>query len=136
MKPNYKRSWLTKVEIERKPGELYLTRYVIVRWRWFGMYIHKFHQSDYPVPHDHPWPWLSIPLSCGYLEHMVDGTIVHRIRFLPLVRGAREFHWIEILKPTWTFFMYGPRIREWGFMTKDGWVNADEHNEGLGDDSV
>lgn len=135
MESLYKRNYLTKVDIFRRPGELYLTRYVIFRCRWFSLYIHKFHISDYSVPHDHPWWWLAMPLVGGYWEHFPDGTYTWRGPFRPVLRAPREFHWIDIPAGAnvWTFFATGPRIRKWGFMTEKGWVDADEYeSETLG----
>ncbi len=125
----YPRNWLCKVEYHRRPGELYLTRYVGFRCKWFGLYIHKFHVSDYPVPHDHPWVFLTLPLRGGYWEHFPDGTYKWRGVGIPAFRTAREFHWIDIPAGTnvWTFFMHGPKQREWGFMTDKGWINADQY---------
>lgn len=131
MESLYKRNYLTKVDIYRRPGELYLTRYVIFRCQWFSLYIHKFHISDYPVPHDHPFPWLSIPLRGGYWEHFHDGTYKWRAVGVPSFRAPRELHWIDLPadgRSVWTFFATGPRVRRWGFLTENGWVDADEYS--------
>ena len=93
---HYDRNWLTKRDIYRKPGELYLSRYVIFRCKWFGMYVHKFWISDYDVPHDHPFNFISIPLTAGYREHLPDGTSIWRRIFSPKFRTAEEFHWVEL----------------------------------------
>src|SRR5258708_4077467 len=129
MKTLYPRNWLCKVNIYRRLGELYLTRYVIFRCKWFSIYVHKFHLSDYDVAHCHPWWWLSIPLRGGYWEHFVDGTFTWRRVGVPVLRAPREAHWIDIPAGTnvWTLFMTGPVQRQWGFLTKDGWVSADEY---------
>ncbi len=130
---SYKRNWLTKREIYRRPGELYLTRYVIFRCKYFGAYIHKFWMSDYDVPHDHPWNFFSLPLSKGYLEHLPDGTATWRGVFSPKFRTANEFHWVELTKgPAWTFFLHFRVRRRWGFLTDQGWVDHDKYNQELG----
>jgi hypothetical protein len=127
----YPRNWLCKVNIYRRPGELYLTRYVIFRCQWFSLYIHKFHISDYPVPHDHPWWWFAMPIKGGYWENFADGTFKWRGPFRPAIRAPREFHWIDLPsdgRSVWTFFATGPRVRRWGFLTEDrGWVDADDY---------
>lgn len=68
-----------------------------------------------------------MPLKGGYWEHFPDGTYTWRAPFRPVIRGAREFHWIDIPAGTdvWTFFATGPKQREWGFLTEKGWINAD-----------
>lgn len=130
---SYKRNWLTKRDIYRKPGELYLTRYVIFQCRFFGMYIHKFWISDYDVPHDHPWNFISMPFTKGYKEHLPDGTYVWRSPFNFKFRTAHELHWVELSNgPCWTFFMRFRARRQWGFLTENGWVDHDTYNRKLG----
>lgn len=134
-KNNYERNWLSKIDIYRRPGELYLTRYVLFRTPWISVYFHCFHISDYSVLHDHPASFLSIPLAEGYWEHLPDGTIVDRKPFRPKFRTAEELHWVE-LKPgtggkVWTFFMFFRRRREWGFLTKLGWTRHEDYQSML-----
>ena len=130
---SYKRNWLTKRDIYRKPGELYLTRYVLVHFKLIGIYLHKFWISDYDVPHDHPANFFSIPITTGYEEHLADGTSVWRRPFSIKFRTGEEFHWVELTKgPVWSIFIRFRRRREWGFLTKDGWVHHDIYNESLG----
>lgn len=127
---HYDRNWLTKRDIYRGPGELYLTRYVIFRCKWFGAYIHKFWMSDYAIPHCHPWNFISLPLTTGYREHLPDGTSVWRGAFSPKFRTAGEFHWVELEKgPAWTFFMHFRKRRKWGFLTEDGWIPSDMYDD-------
>lgn len=133
-------------KIFRRPGEDYLDRYYILRiggkkTTFFGLFLHYFHVSDYPVPHDHPWNLLSIPLGGGYLEHMMDGSVIdrgtwrHWIKF----RTAEEFHWVD-LKPStngpdfrseggWSVFFHFRKRKTWGFWTKnEGWVAHNEYD--------
>lgn len=131
---SYRRNFLTVRKIYRKPGQLYLTRYVIFRCKWFGIYVHYFHQSDDPIVHDHPWNFLSIPLTAGYREHLPDGTVVYRKPFHPKIRSAEEFHWIERILgkgDLWTLFLRGRARRNWGFLTKEGWVPHEEYHRKL-----
>jgi hypothetical protein len=129
-----------KREIYRKPGELYLTRYYIFTSKWLSIVVHKFHMSDYPVPHCHPWNFIAMPLRAGYLEHLPDGTVLNRAPWCPKFRTANEFHWIQLDSARgncWTLFIYFRRRRDWGFLTKDGWVPHVEYNRrlGLGDEN-
>lgn len=130
----YNRNYFTKVTIYRGPEELYLTRYVIFRTKLLSLYIHCFHVSDYKVPHDHPANFMSIPIKGpGYFEHLMDGTILNRKNFRPKFRTAEEFHHVQ-LKPggegkTWTFFIFGRRRRDWGFLTRDGWISHEKYLE-------
>jgi hypothetical protein len=67
---------------------------------------------------------------------MIDGTVHVRKPFQPKFRTAEEFHCVEARpdKPgdIWTFFIHGRRRRDWGFLTKDGWVQHEEYNKQLG----
>jgi len=132
---HYDRNWLTKRDIYRGPEELYLSRYVIFRCKWFGIYIHKFWISDYDVLHDHPWNFIAIPLTSGYREHLPDGSYLERRPLRPKFRTAEEFHWVELNRgPAWTLFIHFRKRREWGFLTSTGWVDADEYNRRLFDE--
>jgi hypothetical protein len=131
----YERNWFTKMDIYRRPGELYLTRYVLFRTPLVSAYIHCFHISDYTTPHDHPANFFSFPLTEGYLEHLPDGTTVDRKPFRPKFRTGEEFHWVELRPGTegkvWTFFMFFRRRREWGFLTKVGWMHHEDYQNVL-----
>jgi hypothetical protein len=123
-----------KREIYRRPGELYLTRYYLFRTNWLGVYIHKLHVSDYPVPHDHPWDFISCPLKTGYIEYDEHGKGVLRKPFRPAFRPAKRFHWLEKLdnRPTWSLFIRFKRIRDWGFLTNSDWISEKDYNYTLG----
>ena len=125
---------LKKKEIYRRPDELYLTRYYVMKTKWFAIYIHKFHVSDFNIHHDHPFNFVAIPLIGGYREHFMDGTSVWRGAFSPKFRTAQEFHWVELEKgPAWTLFIRGRKFREWGFLVPEkGWVHYETHNKSLG----
>ena len=115
-----------KREILRGKGQPYLTRYYIFESSFMDIYVHNFHDSDYPVPHDHPWSFISIPLKTGYIEHLADGTSIVRKPLIPKFRHAEVFHWVEKiphLPSPWTLFISFRRKRNWGFLTKDGWVD-------------
>lgn len=133
-KSGYKRNWLTKRDYYRRPGEKYLSRYVIFRCENWGIYIHRFWVSDFNVHHDHPWDFIAMPLTVGYREHFLDGSSVWRSPFsLPKFRKAEDFHWVELEKgPCWTFFIHFKNRREWGFQTKEGWIEHQTYNKMMG----
>lgn len=115
-------------------GELYLTRYYLLESKWLDIYIHQFHISDYPVPHDHPWSFISIPLKTGYIEHFADRTSIIRRPFCPKFRQAEAFHWVEKIEgmpSPWTLFISFRRHRHWGFLTDKGWVHHEKYIESL-----
>ena len=119
--------------IYRRPGELYLTRYYLIDTPWLGVYIHKLYQSDLPVPHDHPWDFITCPLRIGYVEYDEEGRDRLRLPFRILHRKAESFHWLEKLdnRPAWTLFIRFKRRREWGFLVKERgvetWISAKDY---------
>lgn len=116
---------------------------------WLGLvlpsvYLHCFRRDDDDrALHDHPWPWCSILLRNGYIEHTIAAGGIHRRteRQAPSIRiaGPRRAHRIELLPDTanpanafetwpriecWTLFITGPRVRQWGFhCPEQGWVH-------------
>jgi hypothetical protein len=94
----------------------------------FNVFIHQFMQSDRPVLHDHPWWFFSIILKGGYWEHLEDGSRKWRgpgsMRF-----NGGSYHWIEIEEPgkTWTLFIRGRTIRDWGFLHEGQWMYWDTY---------
>jgi hypothetical protein len=122
----------------------YLLRWhVIPRNRFFNIYLHNFlRDDDDRALHDHPWISCSIILRGGYLEHQPQGVFSRkagRVYF----RWATQAHRIELhrgywccwdssvwhpdsnapVRPTWTLFITGPKVREWGFHCSKGWVH-------------
>ena len=75
--------------------------------------------------HDHPFSFLSLILSGGYVEHRPGheptdcppGTLVFR--------KAEELHKLELRNgDAWTLVVSGPIRRQWGFHTEAGWISA------------
>lgn len=51
-----------------------MTRWILFRVPWFGIYVHKFHRSDAEFAlHDHPWSFLTLILWGGYVEEFGTG---------------------------------------------------------------
>lgn len=110
-------------------GNPYLTRWYLLRTRWLGIWIHKFHRSDEDrAPHDHPFSFLSIILTGGYWEWVPDKTgkltrTWYRAGSI-LFRRAEHQHRIEVRPETtpFTLIFRFRRRREWGFHTSEGFV--------------
>lgn len=107
----------------------YLRRWwLIPRNRWFNLYLHHFMRSDDDrALHDHPWLNLSILLHGRYVEHTISagGINVRTERRAGecKFRTASAAHRIELVDgPCWTLFVTGPRLRDWGFHCRLGWV--------------
>ncbi|MBB1061914.1 hypothetical protein [Marilutibacter spongiae] len=129
----------------------YLLRWFLIpRNPVFNVYLHCFlRDDDDRALHDHPWPWCSILLSGGYIEHTIAAGGIHRRRerSAPSIKlsGPRRAHRIELLKirdfvasqpgndtpiSCWTLFITGPRLRTWGFHCPErGWVDWREFTD-------
>lgn len=130
----------------------YLTRVTLIETRLGAVYLHKFHRSDSPEHHDHPWWFTSLILWRGYIEEtpacILDGLpdetvcsplchecgqVVHkRKRVYPgmvLFRRATHRHRVVLVndKPAYTLVIRGPYVRDWGFFTSKGWQRWKEY---------
>ena len=131
-----------RIVMDRVNDEPYLERYYVFlkdrTWFPFNVFIHKFLKSDPDDVHDHPWPYATIILKGGYYEWRpqfnADGKKIGEIAKWCgpgsfRLNSATSYHRIE-LDPdieTWTLFMPGPQQREWGFLTRSGWVQHEQY---------
>jgi hypothetical protein len=99
----------------------YLHRWYLWQSDKIGIYIHKFVRSDEDrALHDHPWPFVVIPIWRGYIEHnerdcdcfrckctnpsgpAPHGFAYHKSRVLPIlgtrIRPATYRHRVELLR--------------------------------------
>lgn len=105
----------------------YLTRYTLAKFFGCAIYLHVFHRSDNNEFHDHPWAFASLILWNGYLEETPKG----RKRVWPgmiLFRKAKHAHRVELVdsKKAITLVVRGRYYRQWGFFTKEGWMQWEE----------
>lgn len=116
--------------------------------RWFvkprsqlgnNTYLHIQIADDPHVMHDHPWHSMSVVLAGRYSEMIVlknSGSVVS-INRLPgdiIFRDAYTVHKIRLpvgCHYSMSLFMTGPKVREWGFRTRDGWEHHDIFHEKL-----
>jgi hypothetical protein len=113
-------------------GENYLRRwFVIPRNAFCNVYLHEVNKSDDDrALHDHPWMNCSIVIHGGYHEHTIKAGGVEYTPWRGLgsviFRRATQAHCL-LVPPgggAITFFITGPRIRQWGFhCPKAGWVH-------------
>jgi len=134
-------------------GGPYLRRWwVIPRNRVFNIYLHQFVASDEDrALHDHPWVNLSVLLDGSYIEHLTRGRSRIRMAGEMVMRGPRAAHRVELFTrrvwvdgetssfencPTWTLFITGPRVRQWGFHCPQGWRHWREFTAGKNGERV
>jgi hypothetical protein len=111
-------------------GSPYLTRYVL----WgddalethagaaHSAFVHHIHGPDSDRHmHDHPWSWaVSVILSGGYKERRPYGDAPRLRTYSPgdlSVLRPGDYHSIVAVEPdTWTLFLCGREISDWGFL--------------------
>jgi hypothetical protein len=121
-----------------------MVRAILFKSKYFSIFIHRFMRSDEPVPHDHPWNFLTYVISGGYTEQLFDrskptrsrgtfkkywtqrtiqrapGSIRYRsANAIHFVQTDRKYSLEEIEKAPYTICLLGPRVKEWGFWTSD-----------------
>ncbi len=109
----------------------YITRLHILKTPWFAICLHWIRKPDpEPYLHDHPVSFLSLILRGWYSEirHKKSGrwsewAVLHH-RWFNFIRATRDdSHSIDTCDPrTVTLCFMGPKVREWGYHTDDGWV--------------
>jgi hypothetical protein len=125
------------------PTEDHMIRWRLVQTPWFGVYLHRINTPDdaRPIPHTHPWPFLSLILRGGYLENLErrDSTGRIRRRWPERSRRAGTVHFVRATDahaittlhrtPTYTLVLAGRRRPEpsWGYWDADRFTPWDEH---------
>lgn len=106
-----------------------MQRWHLIRTRWLRLYLHKHVGDDRTVLHDHSWHSLSLCLKGGYWEVLPRGLMHKRNRWALVYRRPETPHRIVLTigadgqpKPAWTLFLTGPKVREWGFHFRSGWL--------------
>lgn len=123
-------------------GDVFFWRYRILKTPILGIYLHVFERSDKDrCLHDHAWGFISVILRAGYFEEMkikprnYDPSWPHRSTWhhwrrpgSVLLRRPSTAHRIVIeegTRPVSLVFV-GPKVRDWGFWTREGWRKAVE----------
>lgn len=119
----------TKKTICDLDGDPYLTRYCIFQCKWFSIKLHKIHKPDWDrYLHDHPWWFMSIILRGWYNEQTNSGT--KKVGWFNFKKPKTMHRIADVSKNLWTLVITGPKIREWGFNTEEGWKPWYECNYG------
>ena len=118
-----------------RSDDKYLSRWHLFKSKLFGCNLHLIERSLNDVPHDHPWPSISIVLEGGYIEHTHLQHLLWKARKYQagdvIFRRAKTAHRL-VIDPhhaggyAVTLFLRGPRIRESGFHCPKGWKHWKE----------
>ena len=149
-------TWFAKPENEyyhlvnpADPNDLYMGRWWILKRRpWFNFCIrlHHINRADLDQNmHSHPFNYRTFILKGMYIEERPDFTFLD-IGASPYEKAFRtksirqagdtvqntygSFHRIDWVPPdgVWTLFvMWGGAKDDWGFMTRDGYIQKDEY---------
>lgn len=118
-------------DIYSKERILHFRRWALFETKWASVYLHKICESDKDAHcHDHPWPFLSLILSGGYVEETPSGTFKLFRSWTLNVKKATDFHKITLVKkPTWTLVITGKRCRNWGYLVDDRFIDATTYRQ-------
>lgn len=117
-------------DVDSRDGSLYLWRLRVIATPWFGIYLHRIDADDGDRPeHDHPWPFVAVTLSGGYVDES-EGRAKTRRPLEPHWHDATYRHAVRRLRrtPTWTLVITGRRVRDWGYHTNKGWMPHKKFN--------
>ncbi len=123
---------LTKRDIKNISGvELYLRRWSLSLPFGWSLKLHKIVRADDDrCQHDHPWEFFRIILWGGYIEERGEKKATIKPwrpwapwRIYPAIGGFK--HRIKSLlngESSWSLVLCGPKVRPWGFFTRNGWM--------------
>lgn len=105
-------------------GERGVKREDVERDTPFGVYVHYFHRGDKDRdPHNHPWDHsIAIVLAGGYVEERDGAKKTFRPGDVNVIT-KNDFHRVHLLDEkagSWSLFIAGKRVQEWGFRLDDG----------------
>jgi len=114
-----------------QPDDIYLSRLMLVRLPWFGVYLHIIRRPDWAqCQHDHPWAFFTFILRGGYEEEVGGRTFVRRPGYVGYRPRGFEHRITRLLRSTAvTLVVRGPNHEEWGFRTTRGKVDWRQYKD-------
>ena len=105
-------------------GDVYLSRLMLVRLPWIGVYVHVIRRQDWAqCQHDHPWSFLTFILRGGYEEQVGDRTFIRRPGYIGYRPRSFEHRITRLLSgPAVTLVIRFRNHESWGFRTNLGKV--------------
>lgn len=105
----------------------YITRLHVIKTPLFAICVHWIKKPDpEPYQHDHPVSFISFILSGGYKEFRFKNKAyadITRFWINTFSASPEDRHTITDVAPnTVTLCFMGPKTRDWGFHTPEGWV--------------
>ncbi|MAW99884.1 MAG: hypothetical protein CMN72_09600 [Sphingomonas sp.] len=117
----------------------YLRRWWIVpRNEKQNVYLHEgLRDDDDRALHDHPWANQSYLIRGRYREITPDGAFIREPGSL-ITRAATDAHRLELVdgEPFVSLFFTGPKVRDWGFHCRKGFVPWRDFTAGVNGELV
>lgn len=116
-----------KREIRAPDGDVYMRRTTLFECFWFSIKFHTIIKGDWARDlHDHPWSFVTFIIWPGYGEETLLGHHWRKpLRFY--YRPSTWRHRVTTNRPVYTIVFTGPKHREWGFWTNDGFVHWESY---------
>lgn len=113
-------------DYDNPQGEPSRIRWRIIHTPYFGVYLHKWNQPDpRPTLHNHPWNFFSIIIKGEYVQKFKDRTEL--VRWFNLIY-RKDFHTVTTVKKgTLSLMFVGKTHNNWGYQSKEGYVEFDKH---------
>ena len=135
-----------RVILDRESDEHYIERYYLFLIDRndnfpFNIFLHHILKSDNDDLHDHPWGYFTLILNGGYYEHLeLENAETNEKQIVKIWRGpgfyqsvsSSHIHRLELDKTkgeTWTLFIPFKQEKNWGFYTKDGYIDNETYLE-------
>lgn len=96
--------------------------------------LHNIKRSDSDRHHhDHPFHFVSLILSGGYIEHQPGQPQEVRLPGTFVFHHATDLHYLKLIgnRRAWTLVLASNALRRWGFSTEDGWIDARDYDSWL-----
>jgi hypothetical protein len=91
----------------------------------FNIMLHRICLSDPDELHDHPWWYATLILKGGYWEVTPEGRYWRGPGHFRL-RPPQSLHRLEVPENSpgsWSLFFRGPKLKNWGFLQGNQWVD-------------
>ena len=93
----------------------------VLKTPWFAICIHWIKKPDpEPFEHDHPVSFLSVILRGRYTEKR--NNVYKRNKWFNFFRATDNHTIMDCDPDTMTICFMGPKVRDWGFHTDEGWI--------------
>lgn len=111
------------IEDVDRPDDVYLSRLMLVRTHWLGLYVHVIRRPDWATcQHDHPWAFATLILRGGYEEEIGGKAFVRRPGYFGYRPRSFEHRITRLLSgPAVTLVVRFQNHESWGFRSHLGY---------------